>query len=188
MKKLILFAFTLLSLASTVNAQKEKDTRYGKNIVSFIPFAAFTKNSVGVGASYEGMLNEYIGLKVPLFTAINQRYYAAALALKLYPTKNNGPAKYAIAPTLMFGAGDERDGGRILDPATNTFTNTTTQRTRFGFLLNNTFNFTIMKQFYIGIDGGLGVNYYDQEVKNNGAQFNSTSFLAQIHFSTGYRF
>ena len=50
-----MFAFTLLSLASTVNAQKEKDTRYGKNIVSFIPFAAFTKNSVGVGASYEGM-------------------------------------------------------------------------------------------------------------------------------------
>lgn len=172
-----------------VQAQKKKDTKgYGKNIISFIPFAAWTRNNVGVGASYEGMLNEYMSVKIPLTTAINQRYFAGAVELKLYPTKINGPVKYAIAPTVMFGTGDESNGYNVWNNVTGLYERSYTQRTRFGFLLNNSFNFTVMKEFYIGIDGGLGINYFDQEVKSNGSAETSTSFLAQIHFSTGYRF
>lgn len=188
MKKLILAAAMLCSLSTAMQAQNKNASSYGRNVVSFIPFAAFTRNSVGVGASYEGMINDYVGVKVPVFTAINQHYFTGAFELKLYPTKHLGPAKYAIAPTIMFGTGDERNGDEYLDPVTNTYKQSTTQRTRFGFLLNNSFNFTIMKQFYIGIDGGLGVNYFDQEVLSNGREERSTSFLAQLHFSTGYRF
>jgi hypothetical protein len=108
--------------------------------------------------------------------------------LKLYPTKINGPVKYAIAPTVMFGTGDESNGYNVWNNVTGLYERSYTQRTRFGFLLNNSFNFTVMKEFYIGIDGGLGINYFDQEVKSNGSAETNTSFLAQIHFSTGYRF
>lgn len=188
MKKPILFLLAFVFVSGFVHAQKANDTKYGNNIISFMPFAAITLNSVGIGASYEGFVNDYVGIRVPVLAAINQSYFSSGIELKLYPTKHNGPVKYAIAPMIIFGTGDERNGNEKYDPVTLTYSYETTQRTRFGFLLNNTFNFTIMKKFYVGIDGGFGINYFDQEVFANGKSEESTSFLAQIHFSTGYRF
>jgi hypothetical protein len=43
-------------------------------------------------------------------------------------------------------------------------------------------NVTITRQFFIGIDGGLGINYYDEKANSN------LSFLAQLHIGMGYRF
>jgi hypothetical protein len=57
----------------------------------------------------------------------------------------------------------------------------------FGFLLNQTLNVTITKQFFIGLDGGIGINYYDEKADNNNANTN-LSFLAQLHVGMGYRF
>jgi hypothetical protein len=57
----------------------------------------------------------------------------------------------------------------------------------FGFLLNQTLNVTITRQFFIGIDGGLGINYYDEKANTDNAN-SKLSFLAQLHIGMGYRF
>ncbi len=194
MKKILvaflLGSFTLSSFAQTGNGTKsspdaKKD--FGKNIIAFNPVHLIASDFVGVGFSYERLVNNYLGLKVPVMVAINNNYFNVGLEAKLYPTKNNGPVKYAIAPAIMVGIGDNTYQDYVYINGNYVRKDIVEPASHFGFLLNQTLNVTITKQFFIGLDGGLGINYYDEKADNNNENTN-LSFLAQLHFALGYRF
>jgi hypothetical protein len=161
----------------------------GKNILSFCPVYAIPDNNVGIGFSYERLVNDYIGLSVPVMLALGNPYTNVGLEIKLYPTKNTGTARYAIAPSIMYGTGKEKRIEYVYDQSIGTSrqVNVTTERQHFGFVLNQTANFTLMKQFFIGIDGGIGINYYDKR-KTGTSEINNVTFAAQFHMALGYRF
>jgi hypothetical protein len=109
MKKLLVVflisSITFPAMSQTKSAAGKK-SNYGKNIIAFNPVHLIASDFVGVGFSYERLVNDYLGLKVPVMLAINNNYFNVGLESKLYPTKNNGPVKYAIAPTIMAGIGE----------------------------------------------------------------------------------
>jgi hypothetical protein len=46
-----------------------------------------------------------------------------------------------------------------------------------------------MKQMYIGIDGGLGINYFDDKSNRNfNSNNNNITLAAQFHMALGFRF
>ncbi len=188
---LIISVLMLLAIQNT-SAQGSAENAskpLGKNILSFCPVYAIPDNNVGIGFSYERLVNEYIGLSVPVMIALGSPYTNVGLEIKLYPTKNTGTARYAIAPSIMYGSGKEKKFDYVYDPATGISkqVDIITNRQHFGFLLNQTANFTLMKQFYIGIDGGIGINYYDRR-KTTSSDLNNVTFAAQFHMALGYRF
>jgi hypothetical protein len=74
----------------------------------------------------------------------------------------------------------------------------TVNHRQFGFMINNSVNFTVAKALYIGLDASLGIIYYDNLPKdiyyynsgltpfsNNNSNI-SPSF--QLNFNMGYRF
>lgn len=193
MKKIIianlLSALTVISFAQDSKPNAKKD--FGKNIIAFHPVHLIASDFVGVGFSYERLANDYLGIKIPVMIGINNNYVNIGLEAKLYPTKNTGPVKYAIAPTLMVGIGTRQYEAYIYNPnGPSTYKMVTEDASHFGFLLNQTLNVTITRQFYIGLDGGIGLNYYDQVADNNNNNNNNTnlSFLAQMNVGLGYRF
>lgn len=175
------------------NVRKSK-VKYGRNIISFMPLYAISDNYVGVGGSYEFLANDYIGIRMPVMAAINEDYINVGLELKMYPGRNNGAVRYAIAPMITYGTGNQSINGYIYDPISGQYIYTTKvyNRQHFGFLLNQTLNCTIMQNFYIGMDGGLGINYYDNKIRNTNNNFNNNnsniSFIAQFHVMMGVRF
>lgn len=204
MKKFLLLALLLAGPIALIaqddddterRSAKSKNTKqapYGQNIIAFNPLHAIADNHVGVGFSYERLLNPYIGLKVPVMKSVNSNYVNVGLEAKLYPGRHNGVVRYAIAPTLMFGTGDETRRDWVYDPVLGYSVSKTIRspRTHFGFLLNQTLNITIMRQLYIGMDGGLGVNYYDdkRDLYTGIPISNTITLAAQFHMALGFRF
>lgn len=194
MKKVILSCI-LSALTVAVFAQSNQSTKakssegYGKNILAFNPVHLVSSDFVGVGFSYERIVNDFVGIKLPVMIGINNNYYNIGIEAKLYPTKNTGPVKYAIAPALMVGLGS-RQYENYLYTGGGVYINQTVRESasHVGFLLNQTLNVTISKEFYIGLDGGLGINYYDEAANNYNNDNSNLSFLAQLHFGLGYRF
>ncbi|MEZ5045585.1 MAG: hypothetical protein R2831_01190 [Chitinophagaceae bacterium] len=188
MKK-ILLSLSILMLVYTVDAQKKKQN-LGNNIITFMPVSVISDNVVGVGVSYERLVNEYVGIRVPVTVGINNSYVNLGVEAKLYPGKNNGAVRYAIAPMLMFGTGYDRDYYYNYDPLTGNYITTfrETERTHFGFLLNQTLNITIAKNFFLGLDGGIGLNYYDSKAYNYNYNNTKLSFAGQLNFGLGVRF
>lgn len=165
---------------------------YGKNILSFNPLHAIADNHVGVGVSYERIVNQYVGIKIPVMKSINSNYTNVSVEAKLYPARNNRAVTYAIAPSLMFGTGDQVWHFNQYYPSSSYYTDSLIKspRTHFGFLLNQTLNVTIMKQLFIGMDGGIGINYIDDKVDrwNQVRNTNGVTVAAQFHMSLGFRF
>ncbi len=191
MKK-ILIALLICSSALTSMAQPGSSSlvikkEYGKNILAFNPVHLIASDFVGVGFSYERLVNNYLGLKIPVMLAINNNYFNVGIEAKLYPAKNTGPVKYAIAPAIMLGIGENKYQTYNYVGSNYVRTDVVEKASHFGFLLNQTLNVTITRQFFIGLDGGLGINYYDEKAKNNNSN-NNLSFLAQLHIGMGYRF
>jgi hypothetical protein len=186
MKKLFFLMIIVLSGFSSFSQSVTKND-YGRNILSFNPMHLITRDFVGVGIGYERMMNDYLGLKVPVMFAINNQYMNVGIEAKLYPTRNDGAVKYAIAPTFMFGIGNSQYEYNEWNGSTYVNRTVIEEANHIGFLLNHSLNVTITKQFHIGFDGGIGLNYFDQVAKNDLNRTN-LSFLAQMHIGLGYRF
>ena len=73
MKKSIL-SLAMLLLTTISFAQKSSDKHYGKNIIAFNPVTLMSDSHVGVGFSYERLVNDYFGIKVPVMIGINSQY------------------------------------------------------------------------------------------------------------------
>ena len=188
MKKILIALFicssALTSVAQSGNSSNAMKKDFGKNILAFNPVHLIASDFVGVGFSYERLVNNYLGLKIPVMIAMNNNYYNIGIEAKLYPTKNTGAVKYAIAPAIMLGIGENKY--QTYD-SVEVRIDVIEKASHFGFLLNQTLNVTITRQFFIGIDGGLGINYFDEKANTDNANSN-LSFLAQLHIGMGYRF
>ena len=193
--RIIGFLTCLFVLGITAEAWAQKTTKpkpspVYKHIIAFHPLHVNANNFVGVGFSYERAVNNNFGIKIPMMVSLNLPYVNLGISAKFYPRKNNNDAvSYAIAPTLYAGVGQDREKIYDFDPVTGqeTITFQTTPRTQVGFLLNHSLNVNVAQQVYLGIDGGIGINYYD----NDANRFNtntSLSFAAQFHMAVGYRF
>lgn len=184
-----LLLVAMLFQLPALQAQQTNKNKYGNNIISFSPIDIMPTNNIGIGLSYERMVSDHFGVCVPVMIGLSNDYTNVGLELKVYPSNNKGAARYAIAPMIMYGDGSEKSTRYDYNPVTgySELVNVYTRRQHFGFLLNQTVNFTIMNQFFIGIDGGLGVNYYDKRVNIDGVKEGIT-FAAQFRVAMGYRF
>ena len=195
---------------NTANHREKKSktvhTDFGKNILSFSPLqvvAADIEESpdVALTASYERILdNELIGIKLPVSFSLNNNYIYFMPTLKLYPARQ-GVAKYAVGPQFLIGFGDGSYQERVYNPSTGITSAKTTEvsRKQFGFLINNSVNFSIAKSLYIGLDAGLGIIYYDNLPDDTYNYYGSSGLTPfddnsninpafQIGFSMGFRF
>ncbi len=191
MKKILIALFicssALTSVAQSGNSSNAMKKDFGKNILAFNPVHLIASDFVGVGFSYERLVNNYLGLKIPVMIAMNNNYYNIGIEAKLYPTKNTGAVKYAIAPAIMLGIGENKYQTYNYVGSSSVPIDVVEKASHFGFLLNQTLNVTITRQFFIGIDGGLGINYFDEKANTDNAN-SKLSFLAQLHIGMGYRF
>jgi hypothetical protein len=195
----------------TNNIEKEKKApieslTYGKNIISFSPVQIVLTDveqsspDVAVAFAYERIFNNnLVAFRLPVSLSMKNNFFYVMPTLKLYPTQQ-GIVKYAVGPQLLFGSGDGTYQDYYQDPVSfMTYTKAITiNRRQFGFLINNSVNFTIAKAFYVGLDASLGIIYYDNLPKNSYNYFSSnlTQFTTQnsrissafqLNFSMGYR-
>ena len=217
--KYILSLSALFLLSLSVSAQgyrthhKNKKTenagekiKYGKNIISFSPIQIFMTDTdqenpdVAVNLAYERIFdNELVSFKLPVSLSLINNYMYIMPALKLYPTKQ-GIVKYSVGPQLLFGTGDGTYTRSYQDPNTGftTIEKKTITRKQFGFLIDNTINFTIAKSLYVGLNASLGIVYYDNLPRSNnyynlgitpfGNGDSQISPAFQLNFNMGYRF
>ncbi|MBP6334802.1 MAG: hypothetical protein KA444_04955 [Bacteroidia bacterium] len=191
----------------TASAQKPAETSgYGKNIISFSPIQITAINPINderdadvcVNFSYERISeNEAFGFKLPVSFSLKDPYYYIMPVLKIYPFKQ-GVVKYAIGPQFYFGFGEiERRFSSYNYPYTPD-TTINVNKTQVGFMINHSLNFSIMQNFYMGIEASLGINYYDSN-KDEDYQldsyyypdnYNDSQFYPAFHmgFAMGYRF
>ncbi len=185
----LVLSFTISAVAQKTISKKAPLPKEYNHIIAFHPLHAIANEFVGLGLSYERLLNDQVGIKIPVMMAINNPYVNIGISPRFYPkSKENRDVRYAISPTFNFGFGHSNYIEYVINPVTG-FTNRVEkkyQRTQVGFILNNSINITLNEQIYFGVEGGIGINYYDnrREIFNN----NNISFAAQFHAGVGYRF
>lgn len=170
--------------------KKKKEEKTYKHLLAFHPLHANADDFIGVGFSYERTVTNNFGIKIPMMVSLNQPYVNLGVSAKFYPRKSaSDPVAYAIAPTFYVGKGEDHNRNYSWDPITGveTLTITKTPRTQIGFLLNHSLNVYVANQVYLGLDGGIGINYYDNKAIRNNTNTN-LSFAAQFHMAIGYRF
>ena len=186
---------------------------YGSNIVRIAPITAMDIG-VGFGLSYEKIFgeNQMIGLVLPVTLllenrnnndlysgAYNQNRYNTYVyftpGVKFYPFGQR-KVTYAIGPSLMLGYGGSYQWQTHTDAYGYVYLeDVKTTRFRMGLLLNNYVNFQISKLFNIGLEGGLGMRYYDKTsfsgsefYAGNGAFHNGFDITGQFSLTLGLRF
>lgn len=170
-------------------------SEYGSNIVRLSPITAMDIG-VGFGLSYERIFGaeQMIGVVLPVSMLLENRSSASSYnetlfntyvyftpGLKIYPFGQRR-VTYAVGPNLMlaYGGGNEWQyrndmyGGAYLDDVKMT-------RVRLGVMVNNYVNFQISKIFNLGLEGGLGMRYFDR-VSYNG----STYYAGNGNFNNGF--
>ncbi|MCC6447207.1 MAG: hypothetical protein IT215_00790, partial [Chitinophagaceae bacterium] len=175
--------------------------KFGKNIISFIPFKLIELNNnsysndytpLSVGLSYERIFeNQFISFQFPVTFSLDRVGFFVTPAVKLYP-KKQGIVKFAVGPQLLISIEDGTYQKYIQTPNGGYYQMINEVRKTFGFGINNSVNFTINKSFYLGVDATLGVNYYDSYNKKNvystSYNNNSMNILVGLGFNIGYRF
>lgn len=152
----------------------------------------FTENGVGLAVSYEHSIDKH-GIVTYVLPAIatlnsttssfsNKRHqdpmFYLMPGLKFYPTSCYGKVKYALGPSLVIGAGQQRvddyyyNNDQLYD------------KFLFGIMVNNSVNFTPTPHIYLGVEFGLGFTYLNRV---NGVNDGITG-LTQGGLKIGYRF
>jgi hypothetical protein len=178
-------------------AQNASTSEFGKNIITVSPIqlvesGLFYNNDVCINLAYERIFgNEYFGVKLPGSISLKNQFFYFMPTLKLYPAKQ-GLVRYAVGPQLFFGTGKIKYAYYNYNNYPYPETILSERRTEFGFMINNSVNFTIIKDMYLGMDLGMGLNYYnnwkdndDYANKGNDSPFDP---IVQFNFSMGYRF
>lgn len=195
----------LISICIYTNASAQ-NSAFGRNIISISPIQTMSINhldanygsDVGVNLSYERIsTNEYFGFKLPVSFSLKQPYYYFMPALKIYPFKQ-GPVKFAFGPQFYFASGEYDYNLNYTFEPYYSDTVLRRSRTQVGFLINTSVNFTILQNFFLGLDAGLGINYFDSneddKILNDYNDYyyhrSQGDFYPaiQLNFSMGYRF
>jgi len=194
-----------------VNTQPDNIVISKYNTARLYPFAVMDVG-MGVGASYERLFgrNKNFGLVLPGFLILESKsdptdltqnsksydaYFYFAPGFKFYP---NGHKKitYAVGPSLMFGFCNSKFQTPGLSPTGEPTKETVKYgRKRFGVLANNYVTLAFSRFFDIGLEGGLGISYFDQE-SYTGSEFypadpttnKGVDITGQFSLSIGYKF
>lgn len=206
--KSISLLFVLGLLTTSVSAQKsDKADRQpigganlGRNIVSVTPMQIMAidiendEPDFMVGLSYERIFNnDLLSFRLPVAMSLRKSgtFYLMP-TIKIYP-KKQGVVKFAVGPQLLFAMGEE-SYQRYVNTGSGAYYQTITEnRKQFGFMLNNSINFTIARNLYAAFDYGLGIRYYDSFPRDNNylSPFGSESSVLpifQLNFNMGFRF
>jgi len=187
---------------------------YGTNIIRLAPITAMDIG-VGFGLSYEKLVgkDKMIGIVLPVSLILENTensypvygvdgsgghyntYVYFTPGLKIYPFGQRR-VTYAVGPNLMLCAGGGRGTVSEIDNAGNTITSEYTRNIfRFGMLINNYVNFQVTPNFNLGLEGGLGIRYIDnQQYHYNSPSFpsrnnyNGFDITGQFSLTLGFRF
>jgi hypothetical protein len=178
---------------------------YGNNILSIAPLFMTNESAAGVGVSYERMLDKqgifalYIPVAFSFYDDETQPWVSSQYrkesrvftyvypGAKIYPAGSAHRVTYSVGPSLGFGFGSKYKETRRIDPGTGSTIISYNEGSVFktGFLINNGLNIQPTKKLYIGLELGLGIFYYNNEIENFGA---GDEPLVQFNFKMGYRF
>lgn len=185
----------------------------GKNIIAFSPIWMTNTSAVGIGMSYERMLdkNSVFSFILPVAYSFNSptnnfsssenrrsNMLWAYPGVKVYVgSKNEGKVRYAIGLSIPVGNGAIKEDRMIYDPLTQTnmYQTLESKISLVGVMLNNSVNFQLNSAFYLGIEFGLGVPYFidinsNPNLPNNPiyTPYDNSSPLVNFNFKFGYRF
>lgn len=206
MKTIRIALLCFLSLISFSSTRAQSTSSFGRNIIAVSPiqvmaFNHFDSNNgadVGMNISYERISsNEYFGFKLPISFSLKNPYYYFMPALKIYPFKQ-GVAKFSFGPQFYFAAGQVEYELNSYNYPNQPYKTLMKDRTQIGFLINTSANFTILENFYLGLEAGLGLNYYDDNAGDTDLYDENDYYYSrkqsefypalQLNFSMGYRF
>ena len=185
---------------TTRNSTLEK---YGNTIIAASPIYMTNTSVVGLGLSLEHIMdkNDYISLYLPVglsFTNPSSSNKSSTMfwaypGIKYYPTGNNGIARFAMGPSIVFGAGTEQRREDVYDSRTQTFEfkEFTNNVFLMGIMLNHSLNLQPTPHLYLGMEFGIGFPYFVSESENSIRStyntFDNGAPLVQFQFKVGYR-
>ena len=182
---------------------RKKDTRYGgeygKNILSIAPIQMTNESVSGIGVHYErlidkaGMFAVYIPVAVSFFdeergtSKASRTFINTYPGVKIYPGGSGKRASYSVGASFGFGFGSKFKETRVQDPNTGAYTYTYQDASVFktGFLVNNGLNIQPTRNFYVGLEFGIGILYYNNEKTDYNV---GEDPFVQFNFKMGYRF
>lgn len=181
--------------ANQKQTPNQKPKVYGNNIISIMPMQLFAEGP-GVGLAYErvldknGILSFYLPMGVAFVDngnvnpmgAKNYPTYYIMPGLKFYPTGGKGVVRYAVGPNLAYVNGKRNDF--IYDNMGNVTGFGLQTRSALGIMVTNSLNINPTTHIHLGMELGLGFNYFD---RFNGVDMGATG-LVQFGFKIGYRF
>jgi hypothetical protein len=181
--------------------QQPENIQYGTNIIIISPFKALDSGP-GLGVSYERLVGPYVGIIIPVSFMFSERYlYNSATGsqskyftniyvspgVKFYPFGQR-KVTYAVGPNAMLGFAKDIRTRYINDGSGGqTVTDIPTKNFRLGLLVNNYLNFQITSKINLGINGGLGVRYFDRSRPNIGYN-DGMQLTGEFAFNFGFRF
>ncbi len=203
--------FLSVALCSSTFAQENNGRNFDNkvaqpkmlpNIVSLAPLQ-FSENGLGVGFSYERMLDKsnYISFYLPLiatfdlnngtYTDLNglrhngnsDAMFYCMPGIKVYPTGAEGLIKFGIGPSIVIGAGQKSEKvyngpyGAISGYNVN-------DHQVVGMIINNSLNINTSTHIYLGLDFGFGITYFSRSAGLN----DGTNGLVSGSFKIGYRY
>lgn len=210
----ILFLLSMTSVqARDATVRKSDNIAYGSNIIRLSPLTALDVG-IGFGLSYEKILGkeQVIGIVLPAFLILeNKEVYNTPVypgysetrfnlyayftpGIKIYPFGQR-KVTYAIGPNLLLAYGGGNDWQSRTDSFITYLEDVKTTRIRLGMLINNYINFQITPRFNLGVEGGLGILYYDRETisgpmyyPGNGTYIHGFDITGQFSMTFGIRF
>lgn len=190
------------NVRSTSNKNQEE---YGKNLICFSPLQMTNESAAGIGLQYERVLdkNGHISFSLPYALSFRQQggydgngnwdshssiYSYVYPGLKFYPATCYHRVTYSIGPAFGFGFGNIPVQKSIWDPNRSYYVNVWENQTvaKGGFMINNGLNIQVTRAFYLGIEAGLGIFYFNDGVDH--FEFGDDEPMAQLSFRMGYRF
>ncbi|WP_159470579.1 hypothetical protein [Dyadobacter sp. 3J3] len=185
--------------------KRPSNSQSGENIILLSPFKALDSGP-GLGISYERLLgeNQYVGVVVPVSFMFNSEYYYNTYSgsnqkhytnfyvspgVKFYPFGQR-KVTYAVGPNVMIGFTKKLNSQYIYDNngGQSTIILTPVKSFRLGLIVNNYLNFQITSRINLGINGGLGVRYFDKQQTSNINYSDGMQITAEFAFNFGFRF
>lgn len=178
----------------------------GKNILSVAPLQMSNESAAGFGLHYERVLdkNGIFSLYLPLafsFFDDQPTQYTSSMAppekksrvftyvypgLKIYPTGQAHRLSYSVGPSFGLGFGKKYNLTRTQDSSGSVIQAYKEDNVlKAGFMINNGLNIQPTRSFYLGLELGLGIYYYNNESDD---LYMNEEPMVQFNFKMGYRF
>jgi hypothetical protein len=179
----------------------------GNTILAFAPLVATESGNIGLGFSYEKMLDKkgMFAMYLPVyatFTSNNNSNYTNNSSsgiiphnmfyfgpgMKVYTHSKSERVKYALGPSLLFEVGQKPvshpDTTSTVYPYTTTNYYDLKSTFVMGIMLNNSLNMYPTPHLYVGMEFNFGFSYINMV---DGA-YQSTTGLMQFAVKMGYRY